>query len=89
MRLHVHRGTTHPPLNAPTGFFTGGATTSCSCDRVVWNDLIGNLVAGRALVKAVAREAKSLEAMAVVVAKFVLAGASGWFTGSELRCKIE
>ena len=46
---------THPPLNAPTGLFTGTATglatASCSRDRDVWNDLVGILlvVTGKAL----------------------------------------
>lgn len=34
---------TDPPLNAPTGLFTGGATTaSCNCGLVVCNDLVKN-----------------------------------------------
>lgn len=57
-------GTAYPPLNAPTGFFTGVAATSWSCDRVVWNDLIGSLGDGRALAKVVAREANNLDAIA-------------------------
>lgn len=28
---------THPPLKAPTGFFTGAATTSCLSAALVWN----------------------------------------------------
>lgn len=32
----------HPPLNAPTGFFTAtGATTSCLSKDDVWNERVG------------------------------------------------
>ena len=35
-------GCTHPPLNAPTGFFTAtGATTSCLSSGDVWNERDG------------------------------------------------
>jgi hypothetical protein len=36
----MRRIATHPPLKAPTGFLTGGVTTtSCSRGLVVWKDL--------------------------------------------------
>ena len=28
---------THPPLKAPTGFFTGATTVSCLSTALVWN----------------------------------------------------
>ena len=35
VQRHSQNDSTDPPLNAPTGFFTGGATASCSRGLVV------------------------------------------------------
>lgn len=57
----------YPPLNAPTGFFTGAtATTSCNLLLVVWNDRVEARLTDAVLAVA-SRVINVLEAMMVNV----------------------
>lgn len=75
----------YPPLNAPTGFLTVGATTTCSSsDRDVWNDLeavCGLRVSMRDA--EAARGARILEAMIYVRLTRKYLEESKWFLSCE------